>query len=58
LLRLTRLPVSPLEATEKLEQLRALEAGMRIAVGLASQVPGVGVDTADDIERLRGELGA
>ncbi|MEQ1579740.1 MAG: 3-deoxy-manno-octulosonate cytidylyltransferase [Steroidobacteraceae bacterium] len=56
LLRMTALPVSPLEAKEKLEQLRALEAGMRIAVGVASQVPGIGVDTADDIERLRGSL--
>ncbi len=56
LLRMTALPVSALEATEKLEQLRALEAGMRIAVGIASQVPGIGVDTADDIERLRGAL--
>lgn len=58
LLRMTALPVSPLEATEKLEQLRALEAGMRIAVGIASQVPGVGVDTPEDIERLRGALDA
>jgi 3-deoxy-manno-octulosonate cytidylyltransferase (CMP-KDO synthetase) len=53
LLRMTALPVSVLEAMEKLEQLRALEAGMRIAVGIASQVPGIGVDTAEDIERLR-----
>jgi 3-deoxy-manno-octulosonate cytidylyltransferase (CMP-KDO synthetase) len=56
LLRMTALPVSPLERLEKLEQLRALEAGMRIAVGIASQVPGIGVDTPDDIERLRGAL--
>ncbi len=58
LLRMTALPVSPLEAREKLVQLRALEAGMRIAVGIASQVPGVGVDTHEDIERLRSEVGA
>lgn len=56
LLRMTALPVSALEGREKLEQLRALEAGMRIAVGIASQLPGVGVDTADDIERLRDAL--
>ena len=54
LLRMTALSVSPLEATEKLEQLRALEAGMRIAVGVAEQSPGIGIDTAEDIERLRG----
>jgi len=53
LLRLTALPVSRLEALEKLEQLRALEAGMRIAVAVASARPGVGVDTPEDIERLR-----
>lgn len=53
LLRLTALPVSPLEAIEKLEQLRALEAGMRIAVGVASMRPGIGVDTPEDIQRLR-----
>jgi 3-deoxy-manno-octulosonate cytidylyltransferase (CMP-KDO synthetase) len=54
LLRMTALSVSPLEAAEKLEQLRALEAGMRIAVGVAEQSPGIGIDTAEDIERLRG----
>ncbi len=56
LLRMTALPVSPLEAIEKLEQLRALEAGMRIAVGIASTRPGTGVDTPEDIERLRTNL--
>ena len=53
LLRLTSLPMSALESAEKLEQLRAMEAGMRIAVGVAATKPGIGVDTADDIERLR-----
>ncbi len=57
LLRMTALPVSRLEATEKLEQLRAMEAGMRIVVGAASRVPGIGVDTAEDIERLRQQSG-
>jgi len=56
LLRLTALPVSRLEATEKLEQLRAMEAGMRIAVGIAVEVPETGVDTPEDIERLRSRL--
>jgi len=46
------LPVSGLEKTEKLEQLRALEAGMRIDVELVDQKP-VGVDTPEDLERAR-----
>jgi 3-deoxy-manno-octulosonate cytidylyltransferase (CMP-KDO synthetase) len=47
-----RLPPSPLELREKLEQLRALEAGMRINVGLVDTVP-LGVDTPRDLERAR-----
>lgn len=50
---LTRLPPSPLELTEKLEQLRALQAGMRVIVGIASEAPGIGVDTERDLERVR-----
>jgi len=46
------LPPSPLELREKLEQLRALEAGMRISVGLVDTVP-LGVDTPPDLERAR-----
>ncbi len=46
------LPVSGLEKTEKLEQLRALEAGLRIDVELVDQKP-VGVDTPEDLERAR-----
>jgi 3-deoxy-manno-octulosonate cytidylyltransferase (CMP-KDO synthetase) len=46
------LPPSPLERREKLEQLRALEAGMRIDVCLVDAVP-LGVDTPDDLERAR-----
>ncbi len=42
------LPPSPLETRERLEQLRALEAGMSIAAAVADTVP-VGVDTADDL---------
>ena len=53
LLRMTQLKPSSLEQTEKLEQLRALENGMRIIVGIATVVPGVGVDTAADLERAR-----
>jgi len=51
------MPCSTLENREKLEQLRALEAGMRIDVGLVDTVP-VGVDTPADLERARALLGA
>jgi 3-deoxy-manno-octulosonate cytidylyltransferase (CMP-KDO synthetase) len=47
-----RLPPSPLEQREKLEQLRALEAGMRIDAVLTDEVP-LGVDTQADLERAR-----
>jgi len=46
---------SPLELREKLEQLRALEAGMRIDAALVDTVP-LGVDTAADLERARKAL--
>jgi 3-deoxy-manno-octulosonate cytidylyltransferase (CMP-KDO synthetase) len=41
-----------LETREGLEQLRALEAGMRIDVALVDEVP-LGVDTPADLERAR-----
>ncbi len=50
--RFVTLPVSALEAREGLEQLRALEAGMTIAVACIDSVP-VGVDTPADLERAR-----
>jgi 3-deoxy-manno-octulosonate cytidylyltransferase (CMP-KDO synthetase) len=50
--RFVKLPPSPLERREKLEQLRALEAGMRIDVTLISGVP-LGVDTPQDLARAR-----
>lgn len=50
--RYVALPPSPLEKREKLEQLRALEAGMRIDVALVDAVP-LGVDTPADLERAR-----
>jgi 3-deoxy-manno-octulosonate cytidylyltransferase (CMP-KDO synthetase) len=53
LLRMTQSPPSQLEQIEKLEQLRAMQLGMRIAVAQAVTVPGVGVDTAADLERAR-----
>ncbi len=52
LARFVRLPPSPLEQVEKLEQLRALEAGMAIVVGKIATSPG-GVDTFEDLEAAR-----
>lgn len=49
------LPPSPLEMREKLEQLRALEAGIRIDVAFVDTVP-LGVDTPRDLERARALL--
>ena len=51
------LPPSPLELREKLEQLRALEAGMRIDVAIVDSVP-LGVDTPEDLDRARELLSA
>lgn len=50
--RFVALPPSPLEQQEKLEQLRALEAGMRIDITLVDSVPR-GVDTPADLETAR-----
>jgi len=50
--RFVSLPPSPLEQQEKLEQLRALEAGMRIDVMIVDTVPR-GVDTPADLETAR-----
>lgn len=47
------LPVSPLEQIESLEQLRVLWHGFRIAVFLAAAAPAAGVDTPEDLERVR-----
>jgi 3-deoxy-manno-octulosonate cytidylyltransferase (CMP-KDO synthetase) len=49
------LPPSPLEKRERLEQLRALEAGMRIDAVLVDTVP-LGVDTPTDLQRARALL--
>lgn len=50
--RFVALAPSALERREKLEQLRALEAGMRIDVEIVDSVP-LGVDTPEDLERAR-----
>jgi 3-deoxy-manno-octulosonate cytidylyltransferase (CMP-KDO synthetase) len=47
------LPQAPIEQCEALEQLRALWHGHRIAVYLAAKAPGPGVDTPQDLERVR-----
>jgi 3-deoxy-manno-octulosonate cytidylyltransferase (CMP-KDO synthetase) len=52
LARFVALQPSALEKRERLEQLRALEAGMRIDVSLVQSVP-LGVDTPEDLERAR-----
>lgn len=52
LARFVSLPASTLEKRERLEQLRALEAGMRFGVGIVDSVP-LGVDTPTDLERAR-----
>ena len=53
--RFVKLPPSPLERRERLEQLRALEAGMRIDVTIVDTVP-LGVDTPEDLETARSML--
>ncbi len=55
LARFVALPPGLLERREKLEQLRALEAGMRIDVALVDTVP-LGVDTPAELERARSIL--
>ncbi|WP_075214931.1 3-deoxy-manno-octulosonate cytidylyltransferase [Mongoliimonas terrestris] len=55
--RFVTLPPSPLEVRERLEQLRLLEAGMRIDVALVDDVP-LGVDTPEDLHRAARLLAA
>lgn len=51
LLQYPKLPVGPLEQTERLEQLRALENGYRIQV-VETQYDSIGVDTPEDLARI------
>ena len=51
--RFPQLPPAPLEQTEALEQLRVLWHGERIAVHVAEHSPGPGVDTPEDLARVR-----
>ena len=56
LLQFAAWPPSTLEITEKLEQLRALERGMQIQTVLLQQTPPGGVDTPQDLARVREAL--
>jgi 3-deoxy-manno-octulosonate cytidylyltransferase (CMP-KDO synthetase) len=58
LLQLASWPPTPLESAEKLEQLRALEHGMRIHLVTLPETPQAGVDTPQDLERVRAVLGS
>jgi 3-deoxy-manno-octulosonate cytidylyltransferase (CMP-KDO synthetase) len=53
LLEFSARPPSSLELTEKLEQLRALEHGMSIHLVALAEAPPAGVDTPEDLQRVR-----
>ena len=52
LFKMTKLPQSPYEMAESLEQLRALQNGMKIKVAVVENVP-VGIDTIDDFNKFK-----
>lgn len=52
-----QLPAAPIEQAESLEQLRVLWHGFRIAVHVTDTAPAPGVDTPDDLERVRRHFG-
>jgi 3-deoxy-manno-octulosonate cytidylyltransferase (CMP-KDO synthetase) len=56
--RFPSLPAAPVESTEALEQLRALWHGYRIAVHVSAHAPGPGIDTPEDLARVRALLQA
>jgi 3-deoxy-manno-octulosonate cytidylyltransferase (CMP-KDO synthetase) len=58
LLQFASWPPTPLEEAEKLEQLRALENGMRIHLVTLAEAPPPGVDTPEDLKRVRAVLAA
>lgn len=51
--QITQLPEHPLEALEKLEQLRPLAHGIKIVAELAKEIPPHGIDTQEDLDRMR-----
>ncbi len=53
-----QLPPAPIETLESLEQLRAMWHGHRIAVHITPEAPGLGVDTPEDLARVRALLAA
>lgn len=56
LFKMTKLPQTMLEKTESLEQLRALESGMRIVTAVVDCIP-IGIDTKEDVERFKAVIG-
>jgi 3-deoxy-manno-octulosonate cytidylyltransferase (CMP-KDO synthetase) len=56
LLEFAAWPPTALEVTERLEQLRALEHGMRVHLVVLAQAPPAGVDTPEDLQRVRAHL--
>jgi 3-deoxy-manno-octulosonate cytidylyltransferase (CMP-KDO synthetase) len=54
--KLTAMQPSDLEVIEKLEQLRALQAGMRLVVGIAGTLAPAGIDSENDLARVRATL--
>ena len=52
LFKMTELPQTPYEKAESLEQLRALQNGMKIKVGIVKNIP-VGIDTMEDFEKFK-----
>ncbi|MCW8355856.1 3-deoxy-manno-octulosonate cytidylyltransferase [Marinomonas pontica] len=56
LARYADLPMSPMERWEKLEQLRFLHQGIKVQVAMAEGLPTHGVDTPEDLEKLRHQL--
>jgi 3-deoxy-manno-octulosonate cytidylyltransferase (CMP-KDO synthetase) len=55
--RFPGLAIAPIERFEALEQLRALFHGYRIVVAIAEGAPAPGVDTEEDLVRVRGLVG-
>ncbi len=52
LFKMTKLPQSPCEKAESLEQLRALQNGMKIKVAVVNNIP-IGIDTMEDFEHFK-----